>query len=115
KCSECGLVNTAADEICRRCGAPVTSAETPQQITEPVSEPEDQPKKRGFLKRLTWILGATLIALIAWYISLVLTSDALQPEQKQKVESAIAILQQQGFAREAFVLKYLTTFRSSDN
>ncbi|HKP37949.1 MAG TPA: hypothetical protein VJT71_13915 [Pyrinomonadaceae bacterium] len=115
KCGQCGLVNTANDEVCRRCGTSLTSPEPAQPITERVTEPEDQPAKRGFLKRLSWIIGATLIALIAWYISLLLTSDGLQPDQKQKVESAIAILQQQGFAREAFVLKYLTTFRSSDN
>jgi hypothetical protein len=56
-----------------------------------------------------------LVALLIWYVSLLITSDGLQPDQRQHVQSAIAILRQQGFTREAFVLTYLTTFRSSDN
>ena len=55
------------------------------------------------------------MALTIWYISLLISSDGLQPEQKQHVQNAIAILRQQGFTREAFVLTYFTTFRSSDN
>jgi hypothetical protein len=83
----------------------------------PVIEAEatDQPRKRGFLRRVIWICGATFVALIVWYASLLLTSDGLQADQKEKVQSAIAILQQRGFSREAFVLGSLTTFRSSDN
>ena len=72
-------------------------------------------KKRGFLTRAMWILGATLIVLMFCYSSLLLTSNALQPDQREKVQTAIAILQQQGFNREAFILKRLTVFRSTDN
>jgi len=44
-----------------------------------------------------------------------MSSDGLQPDQREKVQSAIAVLQQQGFSREAFILKRLTAFRSTDN
>jgi hypothetical protein len=71
--------------------------------------------KRGFLKRATWTLGATLIALMICYASLLISSNALQPDQRDKVQNAIAILQQQGFNREAFILKRLTVFRATDN
>jgi hypothetical protein len=71
--------------------------------------------KRGFLKRAMWILGATLIALMFSYASLLISSNALQPDQREKVQNAIAILQQQGFNREAFILKRLTVFRGTDN
>ena len=62
-----------------------------------------------------WVLGATSIILVILYSSLLITSNALQPEQRDKVQNAIAILQQQGFNREAFILKRLTVFRGTDN
>jgi hypothetical protein len=113
KCPDCGLVNVGTDESCRRCGAPLSVTEVSEPVRGP--EPETEPAKRGLLKRLIWIIGATLIALIIWYASLLISSDGLQPDQHQKVERAIAVLRQQGFSKEAFVLDYLTTFRSSDN
>lgn len=113
KCADCGLVNTGADEVCRRCGAPLANVE----FSGPEAEPElpDQSGKRNFLKRVIWVISATIVILIIWYASLLLSSDGLQADQQQKVQNAITILQQQGFSREAFVLTYLTTFRSSDN
>jgi hypothetical protein len=114
KCAHCGLVNTGSDELCRRCGTPldaVNRVEPPQK--EPVAGAPE--KKRGFLKRVMWISGATLFALMISYSSLLLSSNALQPDQREKVQKAIAILQQQGFNREAFILKYLTVFRATDN
>jgi hypothetical protein len=44
-----------------------------------------------------------------------MSSDGLQPDQREKDEKAIAVLQQQGFSREVFILKHLVVFRSSDN
>jgi Peptidase family M48. len=44
-----------------------------------------------------------------------ISSDALQSDQREKVRTAIWQLEQQGFTREAFVLKHLTAFRSTDN
>lgn len=113
KCARCGLVNAGPDDLCRRCGAPLSVTES----SEPAKGPEsiNERPRRGFLKRLIWILGATLAALIVWYASLLISSDGLQPDQQQKVQAAISVLRQQGFSREAFVLTYLTTFRSSDN
>jgi hypothetical protein len=113
KCADCGLVNAGSDEVCRRCGAPLTVVE----FSNPRAEPEPKPKirKRTFLKRVIWILSATIVILIVWYTSLLLSSDGLHSDQQQKVQNAITVLRQQGFSREAFVLGYLTTFRSTDN
>src|SRR5207247_6512675 len=47
--------------------------------------------------------------------SLLISSDGLQPDQRDKVEKAIVLVQQQGFGREAFVLKHLAAFRTTDN
>ncbi len=73
------------------------------------------PRKRGFLKRVTWVIGATSLILIILYASLLNSSDGLQPDQREKVQQAIAVLAQQGFTREVFILKRLTVFRGTDN
>ena len=114
KCVHCGLVNTGSDELCRRCGTPLARDERVESgPVEPV--PGAPVERRGFLKRVMWILGATLTALMISYSSLLLSSNALQLEQREKVQKAIAILQQQGFNREAFILNRLTVFRATDN
>src|SRR6185503_6156252 len=117
KCPACGLVNTATDEVCRRCGAPLSHLEfsSPEAELKPGPEPRDKSLGRTLLKRVLWVVSVTIVILVAFYASLLFTSDGLQAEQRQKVQAAIAILQQQGFSREAFVLNFLTTFRSSDN
>jgi hypothetical protein len=114
KCAECGLVNAGTDEQCRRCGAWFREEDSfaPEQ-----SEPESSrpPRTRSFLKRVVWIVSATLIILIVWYLSLLLTSEKLQPEQNLKVDVAIALIEQSGFTREGFVLRHAANFRSTDN
>ena len=114
KCVQCGLVNAGADELCRRCG---TSLADVEQVEPGPAEPvtDTTVKKRSFLKRVTWVLAATSIILVIWYASLLMSSDGLQPDQRQKVERAIAVLQQQGFKREVFILKRLAVFRGTDN
>ena len=114
KCVQCGLVNTGFDESCRRCGSPLAGG-APAEGQVPESGEDPQPQKRGLLKRLTWILGATLIALLICYLSLLISSDGLSPDQREKVQTAIAVLEQHGFNREVFILKHLTVFRATDN
>ena len=114
KCENCGLVNAGPDEQCRRCGAALPDEEPFESVNrEPSSEAK--PKKRGLVKRATWVVGATLIVLTIWYVSLLMSSTGLQPDQRERVDKAIALLQQSGFTREVFVLNHLTTFRSTDS
>ena len=116
KCASCGLVNSFADESCRRCGGPLTEDEPPAEPEFQTAPTDDKPnRKRSFLKRLTWVLSATLVIMVIWYASLLLSSDGLKPDQMEKVRAAIAQLEQRGFKREAFILKHLTVFRSTDN
>lgn len=114
KCPECGLVNAGADEQCRRCGTVLsdTDACVPQIVD---AEPVAQPRKRTLLKRLVWIVSATLVVLIIWYVSLLLTSERLPPDQYLKVDVAIGLIEQNGFTKEGFVLRHATIFRSTDN
>src|SRR5438552_3901660 len=120
KCDNCGLVNTGSDELCRRCGSPLTH-DDPNHIAptkwQPDAEAAERPtaNQRGLLKRLTWVAGATLIALLICYVSLLISSDGLPPDQREQVREAIDVLAQHGFNREAFILKHLTVFRGTDD
>jgi hypothetical protein len=114
KCANCGLVNISRDEKCRRCGTLLTEDEQFDSLPQEPA-PAEARKRRGLLQRVIWITGATLVILMIWYVSLLMSSDGLQPDQREKVNSAIALLQQAGFTREAFVLNRLTAFRTTDN
>jgi hypothetical protein len=48
-------------------------------------------------------------------MSLLLTSEELPYDQRQTVKSAIAVLEQKEFTREAFVLRHLVNYRRTDN
>ncbi|MDX6405194.1 MAG: hypothetical protein QOH70_2649 [Blastocatellia bacterium] len=115
KCATCGLVNAGSDLSCRRCGSPLTDVEPTELQPGAEIAAGHGTKKRGLLKRLTWIAGATLLALTVFYLSLLISSDGLQPDQREAVRKAIAVLEQRGFNREVFILKHLTAFRSTDN
>ncbi|HMJ25458.1 MAG TPA: hypothetical protein VK475_06500 [Pyrinomonadaceae bacterium] len=115
KCANCGLVNAGSDELCRRCGNPLADGNETELQSLPAAAEPVLPKKRSLLKRLIWVLGATFIALLTCYVSLLISSDGLQPEQRDQVQKAIATLESRGFTRETFILKHLTVFRGTDN
>lgn len=119
KCPGCGLVNAEADQTCRRCGAALLENEFDDSSAEasPQSAADfDEAKpKRTILRRLVWILGTTLILLFVWFLSLLASSERLGPERRKTVADAVAILDQNGFGREAWVLRNLVTYRQTDN
>ena len=117
KCPQCGLVNSAADLSCRRCSALLTEEEGGTNVEEPslVDGTEEATQKRRPAVRITWILGTTLVLVFAAYLSLLLTSSDLEFDRRQAVRNAIAILEQRGFARQAFVLNNLVKYRGNDN
>jgi hypothetical protein len=116
KCVQCGLVNAAWDKSCRRCGAELTidEAATADEVST-TPRPIGQAGKRRSAFRISWILGTTLLLLFSAYMSLLLSSTELPYEQRQIVNASIAILERQGFNRQAFVLKHVVQFRITDN
>jgi len=58
---------------------------------------------------------AALLALFAFYLSLVATSAPLDVRERLTVQRAIAILENKGFDREAFLLRHAVTFRATDS
>ena len=75
----------------------------------------ERPRRRSLAKRLLWIVSATIVVLIVWYVSLLLSSDKLKPDQTLKVDVAIGLIEQSGFSNEVFVLRRAAKFRSTDN
>jgi hypothetical protein len=58
---------------------------------------------------------AAVLALFAFYLSLIATSAPLEVNERLAVQRAIGVLEQKGFAREAFLLRHTVVFRSTDN
>jgi hypothetical protein len=112
KCTSCGLVNFATDDICRRCGALVGAG-----TGEPAHGSEDTGHKSGrsILKRALAVLGVTGFLLFIFYVSLLNSSNLVPFEQKQLVYQAVNVLEQKGFAKETFVLRHLVNYRATDN
>jgi hypothetical protein len=111
KCSECGLVNFASSDACRRCGAallPDAPAFAPA-----VGAPAFH--GRGLGRWVLWILGVTTIILAIAYASLLVTSHGLSPEERRLVMAAVDVIDRAGYSRESFVMRHLVRYRSTDN
>jgi hypothetical protein len=110
KCSQCGLVNFAANEECRRCGAalpPVGAAESEAAV--------QTSRARGIGRRLLWLIGVTAVLVFLWSRSLLLTSEAIDDSHQQIVLRAVSLLDRSGFSREVLVLRHFANYRATDN
>jgi len=67
------------------------------------------------LKRIFVLIAVCAGAISVFYGSLVYSADPLSYEEKELVENAIALIDEKGFAFEAFLLRYVTVFRGNDN
>ncbi|HEY0659299.1 MAG TPA: hypothetical protein VGD05_12530, partial [Pyrinomonadaceae bacterium] len=67
------------------------------------------------LKRITVLICVCVFALLGFYLSLIFSAARLTYDEKKIVEPAIAVIKQKGFSDEAFLLEYVTAFRSNDN
>jgi hypothetical protein len=126
KCPECGLVNFASASECKRCAAlleppSITAAVSPDPVVElePVFEEDDALEegkgRRSLLRRAAAVVCATLAVLVLCHGSLLWTSQAATVEQRIEVRRAVDLIEQGGFKREAFLLRRLSNFRTSDN
>ena len=107
KCLRCGLVNFADVDICRRCSAVLGDR---MAVT-----PAAGRTGSAMVIRVGAIGGTVAAVLLGWWVSLLATSDPLDNEQRALVDDAIVLLDERGFSRHAFVLRHVTSFRSTDN
>jgi hypothetical protein len=111
KCPRCGLINFAAEVACKRCGSALGDVESGATQERPSGS-----RATGWLlKRGLVVLGTVFLVLLAFYGSLLKSSERLSFEQQQVVAKSINVLEQSGFGREAFALRNLVTFRATDN
>jgi hypothetical protein len=110
KCANCGLVNFATSENCRRCGVDLSLGG--REGEPPAAE---QPVERGFWQKVLWVGGTSLSLLSVCFASLLFSSNPLSLTERETVEHVIAILDQDGYAKEAFVLGHVVHFRGTDN
>jgi hypothetical protein len=124
KCAGCGLANFPSASDCQRCGAPLEPAfagaafdAAPARVFE--SEGADAPAggkgRRSLLRRALAVPAVTLTLLVGCHASLLCTSTAATYDERAQVERAVGLIEQAGFTREAFLLRRLTSFRTTDN
>jgi hypothetical protein len=66
--------------------------------------------------RSAYRLGSFGLAIILWfYFSLIISSNPVSPYQFEKIEKAINLLEEKGFASESALLRRVTLFRNTDN
>jgi hypothetical protein len=124
KCAGCGLVNFTHASECKRCGAPLDPGVAYAHAgasafavfeAEGAEVFEGGEKPRGFLRRALWVLGVTSVLLVVCYASLLLTSTAATSDERAEVERALELIERAGFSSDAFLLRRLTSFRTTDN
>jgi hypothetical protein len=67
------------------------------------------------VRRAFYYLAVTLCLLSIFHSSLLVTSEPLRADEIAAVDRAVDLLDAKGFGREAFLLRYLTVFRNTDN
>ncbi len=107
KCPGCGIVNWADAATCGRCGAALDG--------EFEARDEQSRSPPGVLKRASFVVGLIALFLFGSYVSLRATSDAATFEQRQIITRAIEVLEEKNFGGRVFILRRLTSYRTSDN
>ncbi len=109
KCPQCGLVNFAGAEECGRCGASVAGGES-EGFVEGAGK-----RRRSLLRKVLSGLALSAFVLLGFHVSLLATSEAANFEQKRSVLRAVALVEEAGFGREAFLLRRLANYRTTDS
>ena len=107
KCPKCGLVSFQTVRSCPRCSAVIGE-------TENISS-NGRSFKSAVIRRTAVCVAVCVLALGAFYASLVFSADPLSAAERRRVDDAIALLERSGFSDEVFYLRYLAVYRASDN
>jgi len=60
-------------------------------------------------------LTAVLIALLGFYLTLLVSAKRLSYDEQKSVERSVQILENKGFERDVLLLRYVTAYRGTDN
>lgn len=100
------MINFPHLEQCVRCRSALVEISAPQRS----GKLDLKIFRRAFI-----CLIVSLAALFGFYLSLIATSKPLAPEERRSVDAAVRLLDEKGFSREVFLLRYLSSFRANDN
>lgn len=118
KCPHCGLVNFASATECKRCrlalGAGFETFQTRASAAEFDDGAGGRPK-RSILRRVLAGFAAAGLLLFVAYISLLETSEAADYDERQAINRAIEVIEGAGFSKDAFLLRRLASYRTSDS
>ncbi len=112
RCANCGLMNFATNEQCKRCGTALIESDTTNYGADEANEREGS---RSVVKRGLIVSAVVVALLFICYVSLLATSEPISFDQKQVVHRAIKVLEEKGFTREAFLLRDVVNYRATDN
>ena len=110
KCPNCKLVNFATAENCLRCRynlVEISTFDVPQTMKSRF--------KSKIVVRAGVVLATVFIALFGFYMTLIVSAERLEYDEQKAVERATSILEEKGFSKEVFLLRYLTAYRGTDN
>src|SRR5580765_5347096 len=93
------------------------NSEEDPQINITIAEPPTGPASlaRKVAAHVLRYAFAAFLALVIFYLSPVITSPPLTTAETRPIDRAIRALESKGFAREAFLLRHVATFRGSNN
>lgn len=109
-CPNCQLVNFPHAVECVRC-----QHQLPEVIASETVVTKKTSSKSMILRRAIICVAVCVLAVLGFYLSMVFTSSPLKYEEKQKIQAAVKVLEEKGYAGEVFLLKRLTNYRSNDN
>ncbi len=109
-CPNCQLVNFPNAVECVRCRYQLT-----ETAASEISGEKKKSSKLMILRRAVICAAVCVLAVLGFYLSMVFTSSSLKFEEKQQVRAAVKILEEKGFAKDVFLLRYLTNYRGNDN
>lgn len=112
KCPNCQLVNFEDAANCLRCRS--------ELVEIAVFDRDGGASSRSFFRsklfiRAGSILTAVLIALVGFYLTLLVSAKRLTYDEQKSVERSIRILEDKSFESEVFLLRYATAYRGTDN
>lgn len=119
KCQSCGLVNFSDALACKRCGAQLDAASGGDTVERDAhyeaSDEFAETRPRSLVRRVAAGVGAAFLLLVGFYVSLLATSTPATLDQKQLVKRAVDIIERRGFTRDAFLLRHLAAYRTTDH
>lgn len=110
KCPACQLVNFEDAAHCLRCRKSLVEV----GAAKPGAAPRSFFKSKLFI-RAGSLLTAVSIALLGFYMTLLVSAKRLSYNEQKSVERSIRVLEDRGFERDVFLLRYLTAYRGTDN